>query len=87
MELLLRNLASLIMLFLENLIPSKNGKRYKKNIKLLQRQDWFRKLVKDYNPILLMNVSIRSKINEYDDIDDLHRFRSELEQLVKAELG
>lgn len=87
MEFLLRNFASLIMLFLENSIPSKNSKRYKKNVKLLQKQDWFRLLVKEYNPILLMNVSIRAKIMEYDDKGDLHSFRTELERLVKAELG
>lgn len=57
------------------------------NIKLLQRQDWFVRLEKEYHPILLMNVSIRAKIIEYDDKGNLHSFRTELERLVKAELG
>jgi hypothetical protein len=87
MDFLLKNLADIILLYMENLIPTKKSKLYKKNLKILKQQDWFNELRNGYNPVFLMNISIREKIIEYDEKLNQQEYKSELKEVLWKELG
>ncbi|QXE01962.1 hypothetical protein [Terribacillus sp. DMT04] len=87
MNLLLEIIGEFVFSLIWDLIPSKKGKIYRKNLKILKQQDWFRQLMKKYKPIFLMNESVRAKIFEYNNNVNLANYRTDLEQLAKRELG
>ncbi|SDD24757.1 hypothetical protein SAMN05421663_10870 [Terribacillus halophilus] len=87
MNFLLEILGELAMLFIENLIPSRKGKRYKKNLKTLKKLEWFRSLMKEHRSVFLTNLAVRAKITEYAEDINLQKYKSELERIVKSEFG
>jgi hypothetical protein len=87
MNLLLEIIGAFVFDCIWDLIPSKKGRKYRKNLKILKQEDWFCHLMNKYKPIFLMNASVRSKILAYNHNVNLSSFRNELEQLAKRELG
>lgn len=87
MEVLLTIIWEIVSFILEALIPSKKRRKYRRNVKVLKKQDWFRKLAKNYGPMFYMTQSIRAKILKYDDSLDLQIYRQELEKTAKRDIG
>nr|WP_318540033.1 hypothetical protein [Terribacillus saccharophilus] len=87
MEVLWSFTVDIISFILEALIPSKKKRRYKRNVRILKKQDWFRELEKKYSPMFYATQSIRAKIMEYDNRHDLENYRRELEQKAKRDIG
>lgn len=86
MEILWHFVVDLIAFTIEALFPSKKSK-YKKNVKVLKKQDWFRRLAKNYGPAFYMTQSIRAKILKYDESLNLQIYRKELEKTAKRDIG
>ncbi|MEC0284009.1 hypothetical protein [Terribacillus saccharophilus] len=87
MEVLWTIILEIAAFILEALIPSKKRKKYRKNVKVLKKQDWFRRLAKDYGPTFYMTQSIRAKILQYNDSLDLQIYRQELERTARRAIG
>ncbi|PAF18492.1 hypothetical protein [Terribacillus saccharophilus] len=87
MEVLWSFLVDTVAFILEALIPSKEYRRYKKNLRILKKQYWFRKLAKTYSPMFYSTASIQAKIMEYDKSCNLLEYRQELEQKAKTDIG
>lgn len=87
MEVLWSFVVDIVSFILEAMIPSKKRRRYKRNLRILKKQEWFRQLEKNYSPMFYSTQSIRAKIIEYDDRHNLQEFRRELEQKAKRDIG
>lgn len=87
MEVLWTIILEIASFILEALIPSKKRRKYRRNVNVLKKQDWFRRLAKNYGPAFYMTQSIRAKILKYDDSLDLQIYRKELEKTAKRDIG
>ncbi|MFP7171207.1 hypothetical protein [Terribacillus sp. 7520-G] len=87
MEILWSFVVDIVSFILEAMIPSKKRRRYKKNVRTLKKQDWFRKLAKNHGPMFYKTLSIRAKITDYNDSLNLQDYRQELEQTAKREIS
>ncbi|MFP7495276.1 hypothetical protein SFC66_15975 [Terribacillus saccharophilus] len=87
MEILWSIIVDIVSFFLEALIPSKKKRRYKKNVRLLKKQSWFRELAKQYSPMFYSTQSIRAKIIDYNEDVDLQEYKQKLEKLAKRDIG